>query len=124
VRGLETCPRRVRRRRRLAALKVKAAASSRPTPWIRRLPEVWGHDWRRGGSDDLFAELDADSVILEDGSPIAAKVEAGDTISVTSQSGEKAKLTVLGFYRDQMAYTGMMVSLDTLEKLDVRPRPA
>jgi putative ABC transport system permease protein len=26
---------------------------------------------------------------------------------------------VLGFYRDQMAYTGMMVDLDTLTKLDV-----
>ena len=58
-------------------------------------------------------------MILEDGSPIAAKVKAGDTITVTSQSGKKAKLTVLGFYRDQMAYTGMMVSLDTLKKLDV-----
>ena len=83
--------------------------------WTR----VWGHDWRRGASDALFARLDAHSVILEDGSPIASEVEAGDTISVTSQSGEKARLTVLGFYRDQMAYTGMMLSLDTLKKLDV-----
>ena len=86
-----------------------------PTVWT----EVWGHDWRRGGSDALFAKLDATHVILEDGSPIAAKVGAGDTITVTSQSGKTAKLTVLGFYRDQMAYTGMMVNLDALKKLDV-----
>ncbi len=66
-----------------------------------------------------FAKLDATHVILEDGSPIAAKVDAGDTITVTSQSGKTAKLTVLGFYRDQMAYTGMMVNLDALKKLDV-----
>jgi putative ABC transport system permease protein len=103
-----------------AALKVKGggvltANAVDPTVWT----EVWGHEWRRGGGDHLFARLDADSVILEDGSPIAAKVKAGDTISVTAQSGEKTKLKVLGFYRDQMAYTGMMVSLDTLKKLDV-----
>ena len=86
-----------------------------PTVWT----EVWGPDWRRGGDDALYSKLDASHVILEDGSPIAGKVEAGDTITVTSQSGKTAKLTVLGFYRDQMAYSGMMVNLDTLEKLDV-----
>ena len=31
---------------------------------------------------------------------------------------------MLGFYRDQMAYTGMMVSLDTLRELNIRRRPA
>ncbi len=103
-----------------AALEVKGggivtANAVDPTVWTK----VWGPDWRRGGSDALYAKLDASHVILEDGSPIAAKVEAGDTITVTSQSGEKAELTVLGFYRDQMAYSGMMVSLDTLKKLNV-----
>jgi len=86
-----------------------------PTVWT----EVWGPDWRRGGSDSLYTKLDASHVILEDGSPIAGKVKAGDTITVTSQSGKTAKLTVLGFYRDQMAYTGMMVDLDMLTRLDV-----
>jgi len=103
-----------------APLKVKGggiitANAVDPTVWT----SVWGPDWRRGGSDALYDKLDATHVILEDGSPIAAKVDPGDTIAVTSQSGEKARLTVLGFYRDQMAYTGMMVSLDTLKKLDV-----
>ena len=103
-----------------APLKVKGggvitANGVDPTVWT----EVWGPDWRRGGNDALYAKLDASHVILEDGSPIAAKVKAGDAITVTSQSGKTTELTVLGFYRDQMAYAGMMVSLDTLKKLDV-----
>lgn len=92
---------------------VLTANAVDPSVWTR----LWGHDWQRGGSDDLFGRLDAHSVILEDGSAIAAKVDAGDTISVTGQSGEQAKLTVLGFYRDRMAYNGMMVSLGAFKAL-------
>ena len=85
----------------------------------RRFARVWAFDWQHGGSDALFAKLDADHVLLEDGSPIAGKVKAGDTITVSTQGGKQATLTVLGFYRDQMAFTGMMASLDTFKTLDV-----
>jgi putative ABC transport system permease protein len=80
---------------------------------------VWALDWRRGGSDALLAKLDAHSVLLEDGSPLAKKLKAGDTISVTTRGGEKGKLTVLGFYRDNMAFTGMITSLDAFKRLDL-----
>ena len=76
---------------------------------------VWALDWRRGGSDALLGKLDAHHVLLEDGSQLAAKVKAGDTITVTTQGGKKARLTVLGFYRDQMAFTGMITSLDAFK---------
>jgi putative ABC transport system permease protein len=78
---------------------------------------VWALDWRRGGSDALYSKLDAHHVLLEDGSPVAGKVKAGDTISVTTRGGQKAKLTVLGFYRDNMAFTGMITSLDAFKQL-------
>ena len=80
---------------------------------------VWALDWRKGGSDALYSRLDAHHVLLEDGSSIAGKVKAGDTISVTTRNGEKARLTVLGFYRDQMAFTGMITSLDAFRSLDL-----
>ncbi len=64
------------------------------------MDEVWGDEWRRGGSDDLFAEPDAGGVILEDGSPIAARVKAGDTIPSPARAARR-QATVLGFYRDQ-----------------------
>jgi putative ABC transport system permease protein len=86
-----------------------------PAVWAK----VWAFDWQKGGSDALFAGLDAHHVLLESGSPLAKKVKTGDTITVTSQAGKTSRLTVLGFYRDQMAFTGMVTSLDALGKLGV-----
>ena len=80
---------------------------------------VWALDWQHGGSDALLGKLDAHHVLLEDGSPLAGKVKAGDSITVMTQGGKKAKLTVLGFYRDQMAFTGMITSLDAFKALDL-----
>jgi len=80
---------------------------------------VWALDWQHGGSDALLGKLDAHHVLLEDGSPLAGRVKAGDSITVMTQGGKKATLTVLGFYRDQMAFTGMITSLDAFKGLDL-----
>jgi putative ABC transport system permease protein len=80
---------------------------------------VWAFQWSHGGSDALLAKLNAHNVLLEDGSPIAGKVKTGDTISVMTQGGKKTRLTVLGFYKDQMAFTGMITSLGAFKALDV-----
>ncbi len=85
--------------------------------------DVWGFRWQRGGSDALLGQLDDTHVLIESESAIASTVTAGDTITVTSQSGEKARLEVLGFYRDPMAFTGMVTSLDAFESLGI-PTPA
>ena len=82
-------------------------------------PRVWALDWRRNGSEAAYAKLDADGVLLEDGSPLAAKTRTGDTITVTTRGGMRGELTVLGFYRDQMAFTGMITSLDAFRRLDL-----
>jgi len=100
---------------RVAKGGVTSAYAVDPATFAR----VWALDWRRGGSDGLVTGLDARSVLLEDGSPIAAKVEAGDTITVTTRGGEKGTLTVAGFYRDQMAFTGMITSLAAFKRLDL-----
>jgi putative ABC transport system permease protein len=94
---------------------VMSAYAVDPTVFAR----VWALDWRQGGSDALFGKLDAHHVLLEDGSPLAGTVKTGDTITVTTQGSKKAQLTVLGFYRDQMAFTGMITSLDAFKALDL-----
>jgi putative ABC transport system permease protein len=81
--------------------------------------DVWGFRWMRDGGDELLARLDARHVLLESESPAARNVEAGDTITVTTQAGKKAELTVLGFYRDNMAFTGMVTSLAAFERLEI-----
>ena len=86
-----------------------------PAVW----PQVWAFAWRNGGSDALYSRLDARHVLLEAGSPMAKGAEAGDVISVTTQTGKKAQLTVLGFYRDQMAFSGMVTSLAAYRALDL-----
>ncbi|MFA4964752.1 MAG: FtsX-like permease family protein [Thermoleophilia bacterium] len=80
---------------------------------------VWAFRWKRGGSDALLAQLDGEHVLLEDESPAAKRFDAGDTITITAQNGGTAKLTVLGFYRDQMAFTGMVTSLDAFRGLGI-----
>ncbi len=84
-----------------------------PEAW----PQVWAFDWEKGGSDALYARLDARHVLLQSGSPLAETAKVGDVISVTTQTGEKAQLTVLGFYRDQMAFTGIVTSLAAFREL-------
>jgi len=58
-------------------------------------------------------------VLLEAQSAAARKHDAGDTITVTAPSGRSAELTVLGFYRDSMAFTGMITGLGTFAALDI-----
>ena len=81
--------------------------------------DVWQFKWERGGSNALLSQLDGAHVLLESGSPLAKKVDVGDSITVTAQTGRKTRLTVLGFYRDQMAFTGMVTSLDAFQRLGI-----
>ncbi len=98
-----------------------------PATWA----DVWGFKWEDGGSDELLTGLTAAApegagddpitggVLLEAQSAAAKKHDAGDTITVTAPSGRTAELTVLGFYRDSMAFTGMITGLGTFAALDI-----
>ena len=85
--------------------------------------KVWGFKWERGGSDALLAKLDSASggadggVLLESESPAAATAKVGDTITVTSAADKTARLRVVGIYRDQMAFTGMVTSQGVFKRL-------
>ncbi|MBM3147884.1 MAG: FtsX-like permease family protein, partial [Actinobacteria bacterium] len=84
-----------------------SAAPSRSSDAVSVAPSGSGDDPITGG------------VLLEAQSAAAKQHDAGDTITVTAPSGRTAELTILGFYRDSMVFTGMITGLGTFAALDI-----
>ena len=56
--------------------------------------------WLRGGSDALLDELSGDTALVEEQTAIANDLFPGSEATITTQQGDKRKLTIIGEYRD------------------------
>ena len=86
-----------------------------PEKWA----SVWRFDWRDGADDSLLAELDGDGVVVDDQTAGRRGWEVGDTLTMTSAAGRTARATVLGTYRDPFIMSGVTMSQEMCEKLDI-----
>jgi len=77
------------------------------------IPSVLEFKWLHGGSDALIGELSGDTALVEEQTANASGLSPGSEVTITTQQGEKRKLTVIGEYRDPMMLNGFTVS-DTL----------
>jgi putative ABC transport system permease protein len=71
--------------------------------------ELWRFDWLGGGSDALLGRLDSSSAIVEEQTASTLGAKTGDTVSVETMDGKRAKLKILGLYRDPMMLNGIVV---------------
>ena len=82
---------------------------------------VWSFDWT-DGEDSLLTKLGADGTILEDQTAKSLGVTVGDEFEVLTAEGVKAKLKVLGTYRDPMMINGITVSDTGYDALFPQPQ--
>ena len=73
--------------------------------------KVYTFDWKQGGSDQLLTGLQKDQALIEENfSKSHNDLKAGDTFTITSIDGNKARLTVAGVYKDPVLMTGITIS--------------
>ena len=78
---------------------------------------VWRFDWLNGGSDALLGQLGTSNAVVEEQTASSLGVKAGDTVTVETADGTKAKLTVTGIYRDPMMLNGIVVGTSGYQAL-------
>jgi putative ABC transport system permease protein len=84
-------------------------------------PEVFDFDWQGEGSDTLFARLGTDGALIETNLAKSSGLRTGDAFTVTTNRGNRARFTVLGEYRDPAIFTGITVSNNAANALDIPP---
>ena len=72
-------------------------------------PAIWDVDWIKG-SDELFSKLGTDGAFVEEQTAKAIGAKVGDSIDVLTVDGTKAKMKLLGEYRDPIMLNGLLVS--------------
>jgi putative ABC transport system permease protein len=80
------------------------------------IDQVYAFDWQNG-SNDLLAELGTTGAIVEEQVATDIGVVPGDSVDVTSITGESATFTVLGTYADEQFLNGVTISQEALRPL-------
>jgi putative ABC transport system permease protein len=78
--------------------------------------QLWRFDWV-DGSDALLGKLGSSTALVEDQTASSLGAKVGDTITVETQDGRKAKLKVIGTYRDPMMLGGIVVGTSGYQAL-------
>ncbi|MGD9572325.1 MAG: ABC transporter permease [Thermoleophilia bacterium] len=89
----------------------------------RTASEVFDFDWEGDASDALFGQLGRDGALIERNLAQSTGLGVGDTFTVTTNRGESARFEVLGEYRDPVLFTGMVVTNEAADALDIPPDP-
>jgi len=71
---------------------------------------IWKFDWVKGGSDALVGQLGTGNAIMEEQTASSLRSGVGKTVDVVTVDGKRAKLKVIGLYRDPILLNGVIVS--------------
>ena len=84
--------------------------------------DVYRFDWQRGGSNALVSRLGANGALVEEQFAKSHKLSPGDTFRVTSATGARLTLRVIGQYKDPVLFGGFMVSTGEYGQLSTETR--
>ena len=87
-------------------------------------PRVLDLDWEGDGSDALFGRLGVDGALIETNLARSTDLRTGDSFTVRTNRGNTQRFTVLGEYRDPVLFTGIVVSDEAADRLDIPPDPS
>ncbi len=71
---------------------------------------LWRFDWRKGGSDALLQTLGTSNALVEEQTASSLRLTTGQTFTLTTSDGKRARLRVSGQFRDPMLLNGIVVS--------------
>ncbi|WP_217915336.1 ABC transporter permease [Miltoncostaea marina] len=87
-------------------------------------PRVLDFDWEGDASDALFDRLGTDGALIETNLARSTGLRTGDRFTVRTNRGRTQAFTVLGEYRDPVLFTGIVVSDEAANRLEVPPDPS
>ncbi len=85
------------------------------------LTRVYRFQWQRGGSDALLPQLANDGAVVEEQFAKSHNLSPGDSFRVTSATGARLTLHVLGQYKDPVLFGGFVVDGATSSRLATDP---
>ncbi len=106
-----------------ATLEVNGVVSAVAAVEPGQFAAVWHFAWLHGGSDALLTRLGAGQAIVEEQYAKGHHLTIGSPLTVVSQSGKIARLTVVGEHRDPMTMNGIVVSDAAFRRLGVPADP-